>query len=147
MKKQPQRKSPRIKLSEQNQKKNSGNPHDQFFKVIYSSPENALDIFKIILPKSTYEQCNWNTLKPEKETFTEKEADLVFSVTLKTDPKSKIKIFILIEHKSYYSKDLFKQVLGYQNSIYQKDKSGDILLVLPVLVLSWRKALAVENIL
>ena len=119
--------------TEQIQKKNSGNPHDQFFKVIYSSPENALDIFKIILPKSTYEQCNWNTLKPEKETFTEKEADLVFSVTLKTDPKSKIKIFILIEHKSYYSKELFKQILDYQNSIYQKDKSGDILLVLPIL--------------
>ena len=101
--------------------------------MIYSSPENALDIFKIILPKDIYDKCNWNTLKAEKETFTDKQADLVFSVTLKNKPRSKIKIFILIEHKSYYSKELFKQILDYQNSIYQKDKSGDILSVLPIL--------------
>ena len=133
MKEQKKNTKSKLKFTEKSQKKSSGNPHDQFFKVIYSSPENALDIFKIILPKSAYEKCNWNTLKAEKETFTGKQADLVFSVTLKNKPKSKIKIFILIEHKSYYSRELFKQILNYQNFIYQEDKSGDILSVLPIL--------------
>ena len=114
-------------------KKSSGNPHDQFFKVIYSSPENALDIFKIILPKDFYNQCNWNTLKSEKKNFPGKEADLIYSVALKAFPKHRIKIVLLIEHKSHYSKDFFKQILIYQSSIYQEDKSGDILAVLPIL--------------
>ena len=113
--------------------KKTGNPHDQFFKVIYSSPENALDLFKIILPKDFYNQCNWKTLKAEKRDWIGKQADLIFSVALKTFPKRRIKIVLLIEHKSYYSKDLFKQVLNYQNSIYQEDQSGDILAVIPIL--------------
>ena len=116
----------------QSQKK-IGNPHDQFFKVIYSSPENALDLFKIILPKDFYNQCDWNTLKAEKKDWIGKQADLIFSVALKAFPKRRIKIVLLIEHKSYYSKDHFKQVLNYQNSIYQEDQSGDILAVIPIL--------------
>ena len=113
--------------------KKTGNPHDQFFKVIYSSPENALDIFKIILPKSAYEKCNWNTLKAEKKNFPSKEADLVFSVALKAFPQSRIKIVLLVEHKSHYSKKLFKQVLYYQSFIYQEEKPGDIVAILPIL--------------
>ena len=120
-------------ITEKSLKKTSGNPHDQFFKVIYSSPENALDIFKIILPKDFYNQCNWNTLKSEKQNFPGKEADLIYSVALKAFPKHRIKIVLLIEHKSHYSKDFFKQILIYQSSIYQEDKSGDILAVLPIL--------------
>ena len=120
-------------VTEKSQKKNLGNPHDQFFKVIYSSPENALDIFKIILPKDFYNQCNWNTLKAEKRDWIGKQADLIFSVSLKKNSKSKIKIVILLEHKSYYNKDLFKQILDYQNSIYQEDKSRDVLAALPIL--------------
>ena len=120
-------------IIQQKQNKTLGSPHDKFFKVIFSSPENALDIFKIILPKSAYDKCQWNKLKAEKKTFTEKQADLIFSVPLKKKPKSKIKIFILLEHKSHYSKKLYKQTLDYQNSIYQEDKSGDILSVLPIL--------------
>ena len=115
------------------QQKSPGNPHDQFFKVIYSSPENALDIFKIILPKSAYEKCNWNTLKPEQKNFPGKEADLVFSVALKAFPRSRIKIVLLVEHKSHYSKKLFKQVLYYQSFIYQEEKPGDIVAILPIL--------------
>ena len=132
MVKTPKKNVNTTKIIKQALHKTSGSPHDKFFKVIYSSPEKALDIFKILFPKSAYDKCNWNTLKAEKETFTDKQADLVFSVSLKNRPKSKIKIFILIEHKSYYSKKLFKQILDYQNSIYQGDKSGDIILVLPI---------------
>ena len=125
--------------TEQTQNKSSSSPHDKFFKVIYSSPENALDIFKIIFPKTAFNKCNWKKLKAEKETFTDKQADLVFSVPLKRKPKSKIKIFILLEHKSYYNKDLFRQILDYQNSIYQGDTSGDIISVVPILFYHGRK--------
>ena len=61
-----------IQSVKQASKTNAGNPHDKFFKVIYSSPENALDIFKIIFPKNAYNQCDWKRLKAEKETFTNK---------------------------------------------------------------------------
>ena len=81
----------------------------------------------------TYNQCDWKKLKAEKETFTNQQADLIFSVPLKAKPQSKIKIVILLEHKSYYNKSLFKQILNYQNAIYQKETSNDIIAVVPIL--------------
>ena len=133
------KKSSKAPVVEQARKAHSGSPHDRFFKVIYSSPRNALDIFKIILPKSAFIKCDWKKLKAEKETFKDRQADLVFSVPLKNKPKSKIKIFILLEHKSYYSKTLFKQILDYQNAIYQRDKSGNIVSVVPIVFYHGRK--------
>ena len=48
----------RKQTTQQNQNKFSGSPHDKFFKVIYSSSENALDIFRIILPKTAFENAS-----------------------------------------------------------------------------------------
>ena len=58
--------------------------------------------------------CNWNKLKIEKDTFKGKRADLIFSVPLKDHPKMRLKLFILLEHKSQYEKALYSQFLGYQ---------------------------------
>ena len=123
---------PKTPITKQVKREPSGSPHDRFFQVIYSSSQTALDIFKIVFPESAFRKCNWRKLKAEKETFKDRQADLVFSVPLKDKPQSKIKIFILIEHKSHYSKSLFKQILDYQNAIYQGDKSGDIISVVPI---------------
>ena len=88
--------------------------HDSFFKHFYSDPKLAKELFQLTFSKQTMKACNWNKLKAEKDTFKGKRADLIFSVPLKAHPKIKLRIFILLEHKSHYEKALYSQLLGYQ---------------------------------
>ena len=88
--------------------------HDHFFKLFYSNPKLAQELFQLAFSKKEWEAYDWNQLKIEKDTFENKRADLVFSVPLKKNPSIKLKIFILLEHKSFYDKNLFDQLLKYQ---------------------------------
>ena len=56
---------------------------------------------------------NLKKLKVEKDTFEDKRADLIISVPFKAFPKRKLELLILLEHKSYYDKWLFDQLLDY----------------------------------
>ena len=100
--------------------KKPASPHDRFFKGVYSKPEFAIEIFKLIFSKEEFNACDWKRLKTEKDTFEDKRADLVFSVPLKKTPKTNLKIFILLEHKSNYNRQLFTQLLNYQTYIHEK---------------------------
>ena len=83
------------------------NHHDMFFKSFYSDPIFALELFQLIFNKEELKACDWKNLRVEKDSLEDKRADLVFSVPLKAQPKTTIKIFILLEHKSYYDPELF----------------------------------------
>ena len=100
--------------------KKSASPHDRFFKGAYSKPEFAIEIFKLIFSKEEFNACDWKKLKAEKDGFTDKSADLVFSVPLKKTPKTNLRIFILLEHKSSYELKLFTQLLNYQTYIHEQ---------------------------
>lgn len=116
----------------QSQMKKPAGSHDKFFKRFYSNPQFALELFRLIFSKQEIEACDWKKLKTEKDTLQDKRADLVFSVPLHNQPEARIKIFILLEHKSSYNKDLFKQLLSYQALIYEQH-SEQIISVIPVL--------------
>ncbi len=127
--------------------------HDNFFKLFYSDIELAKELLKLIFSKKEIGAYDLNKLKIEKDTFEEKRADLIFSLPLKNDLKSRIKIFILLEHKSHYDKNLFSQLLDYQvlgrkHSIQQKGYPQPIIAVLfyhgeeP---LKWKKSLQEED--
>ena len=98
----------------QMKKKSPKLTHDNFFKLFYSDPELAKGLLKLIFSKKELKAYNLNKLKIEKDTFEAKRADLIFSLPLKDHPKNKIKIFILLEHKSYYDKNMSSQILDYQ---------------------------------
>ena len=83
--------------------KKSASSHDRFFKGAYSRPEFVLEIFELIFSKEEFNACNWEKLKTEKDSFKDKRADLVFSVPLKKTPKTNLRIFILLKHKSSYA--------------------------------------------
>ena len=101
--------------------KRLSNPHDRFFKQVYSNLEFVTEIFKIIFSKQEFESCNWKHLKTEKDSFKEdKRADFIFSVPLKKNPNTYLKIFILLEHKSNYDSKLFTQLLVYQSLIHEQ---------------------------
>ena len=110
------------------------NHHDMFFKSVYSDPKFALELFQLIFSKEELEACDWKNLKPEKDSLKEKRADLVFSVPLKTDPKTQVKIFILLEHKSYYEPAVFNKMLYYMTTLHENSlKAGTVSLIMPVL--------------
>ena len=94
--------------------------HDVFFKEFYSKPEFALELFHLIFSKEELKAFDWSQLRPERDTLKEKRADLIFSVPLKEYNKTEVKIFILLEHKSSYGKELFTQLLHYQTHIHQR---------------------------
>ena len=96
-------------------------------------PQFARELFRLIFSKQEIEACNWKKLKTEKDALQEKRADLIFSVPLHNQPEARIKIFILLEHKSSYNKDLFKQILSYQTLIYEQHSEQQIISVIPVL--------------
>ncbi len=127
--------------------------HDTFFKLFYSDTKLAKELLKLIFSKKELKAYNLNKLKIEKDTFEEKRADLIFSLPFKNYPKKRVKIFILLEHKSHYDKNLFSQLLDYQvlgrkHSIQQVGYPQPIITVLfyhgkeP---LKWKKSLQEED--
>ena len=139
-------------------RKKQASHHDKFFKSLYSNPDFALELFQLIFSKEEMKAYNWKKLKPEKDSFPEgRQADLVFSVPLKSKPKAIIKIFILLEHKSKYDLQLFHQLFRYQTHLIEKNLSenGNILHIIPVVFyhgkkpwewkLSFQEAFAGEN--
>ena len=127
--------------------------HDSFFKDFYSDPKLAQELVKLIFSKKETESYNLKKLKIEKDTFEGKRADLILSVLFKTSPKIRLRVFILLEHKSSYDKNLFDQLLDYQilmrkHSIQQVGYPQPII---PVLFyhgkepLKWKKSLQEED--
>ena len=90
------------------------------FKQGYSDPRSAKELFQLALSPEEFSAFNWSSLTPEKDTFQDLRADLVFSVALKNHPKKRVKICLLLEHKSQYSHRLFDQFLKYQTLIISK---------------------------
>ena len=121
--------------------KKLNNPHDKFFKRFYSHPKFAFEIFRLVFSKKELLAYEWNKLKTEKDTFKDKMADLVFSVPFKKKPKLKVKIFILLEHKSSYDRQLFTQLLNYQTLIHERavQETGYSMPVIPVLFYHGKK--------
>ena len=91
------------------------NHHDQFFKFFFSKPELAQELFKLIFSKEELKAYDLTKLKAEQNSFVDgSSADLIFSLPLKNNKKSEIRIFILLEHKASYNVKVFEQLFRYQ---------------------------------
>ena len=80
---------------------------------------------------------DWKHIKLEKDSFPDGlQADLIYSVPLKKNPKTKIKVFILLEHKSQYDIQIFRQLYWYQTGLISKNLSetGKTLFIIPVVI-------------
>jgi predicted transposase/invertase (TIGR01784 family) len=79
------------------------NPHDRFFKEVFSHPEAAAEFFAAFLPKEIVALLDISKLEPIKDSFIDPSlqehlSDLIYSVPLKNG--SQAYIYALIEHKS-----------------------------------------------
>ncbi len=134
------------------QRKKPAFSHDSLFKHFYSDPDLARELLQLIFSKKEAQAYDLKKLKIEKDTFEGKRADLIISVPFKANPKMKLELLILLEHKSHYDKYLFEQQLDYQilvrkHTIRQKGYPQPIM---PALFyqgkqpLKWKKSLQEE---
>lgn len=80
------------------------NPHDKFFKAVFSQKEVAIDFLRQYLPADVIALLEPESLEYVKESFVDPHlreffSDLVFTVSLKTGAPGRVSI--LLEHKSY----------------------------------------------
>ncbi len=105
------------------------NPHDKFFKNIFSDKQIAKDFLNHYLPHDVKQLVNLETLTIVKENFVEKKlkeyfSDLLYKVEIENNPGYH---YLLFEHKSYPYRLTSLQLLRYMVEIWeleikQKDK-------------------------
>ena len=134
-------------------KKKIHSTHDSFFKYFYSDPKLAQELLHLIFSKEEQKAYLLDKVKIEKDTFEGKSMDLVLSVPFRDFPNKRLELFILLEHKSHYDKNLFEQVLGYlflirRALIQQKGSPRPVLAVLfyhGKAPLKWKSSLQEED--
>ena len=80
------------------------NPHDRFFKEIFSRPEVARDFLQNYLPAAVVDQLDMASLELRKDSFVDPDlqqhfSDLLYQVNLETGEGAFV--YVLFEHKSY----------------------------------------------
>ncbi len=98
--------------------------HDPFVRNFVAELKNARDLIRSSFPEELVSIFSLDQLVLTKDTFLSKKlkesrSDLLFKVPLKNSD-SHVYIYILFEHKSYYDKKIYTQLLGYLSKIYSK---------------------------
>lgn len=116
------------------------NPHDKFFKEVFSNTEVAKDFINNYLPQSITNIIDVDTLELQKDSFINEElqeafSDMLFRVNIN---KREGYIYFLFEHKSYTSKNISFQLLKYMIEIWEakvkKEKTGELPIIIPLLI-------------
>ena len=95
------------------------NPHDKFFKEIFSKKKEAKEFLSHYLPEDIKAIIDLSTLSIFKDSFIEKElqeyfSDILYKVEIKDQPAW---IYLLFEHKSYPDSIVAFQLLRYMVKI------------------------------
>ncbi|MDR2757717.1 MAG: Rpn family recombination-promoting nuclease/putative transposase [Planctomycetaceae bacterium] len=123
--------------------------HDTFFELVFQLKKVACAFLMFLLPLTLQKQLNIPTLKISvrrfrDDNFRETRSDMVYEIPLKKNRKKYVKIYIVIEHKSYDDSHTMSQLFNYEaqiikaeidsakkNAIYTKDfKLSPIILVI-----------------
>jgi predicted transposase/invertase (TIGR01784 family) len=117
------------------------NPHDKFFKEVFSHKDGARDFFTHYLPEEILKLLDLKEIEIVKESFIEKDlkeyfSDLLYKVSL---AKSPAYLYMLFEHKSYPDRLTALQVLEYMVKIWrlhlkQNPGKGLLPLIIPLVV-------------
>jgi len=102
------------------------NPHDRFFKELFSQQETAVDFVRYYLPEDFVETLDLTQLEIVKESFIDEElrqyfSDLLIKVRLKRG--GEVFIYILLEHKSSPDDMVALQLLTYLVQIWRPNLS------------------------
>jgi len=100
------------------------NPHDKFFKEVFSRREVAVDFLRNYLPEEVFSCLDEESIHLRKDSFVDKElrayfSDLLYRASLKDGSKSYV--YLLFEHKSYPEPLIAFQLLRYMVKIWEQD--------------------------
>jgi len=100
------------------------NPHDKFFKEVFSRREVAVDFLRNYLPEEVFSCLDEESIHLKKDSFVDKElrvyfSDLLYQASLKDGSESYV--YLLFEHKSYPEPLIAFQLLRYMVKIWERD--------------------------
>ena len=137
-------------------KKNNKQPHDRFFKMLFSKRSVAQHYINQFMPKSITEKLDLRTLKIAKDTFIDENlkdhfSDIVYTCNWQKEgnkKKQQVKVCLLLEHKSNPSKYPHFQLLRYivnswDNDLAQNRKPR---IVVPIILYHGKQKWKVKNI-
>ena len=112
------------------------NPHDKFFKEVFSHKDAATDLLSNYLPEPLLKLIDLEKLDIVKDSFIEKElkefySDLLYKISLAENPAY---LYILFEHKSYPYKLTALQLLEYMTKIRRLHLNQNPKQKLPVII-------------
>ncbi len=98
------------------------NPHDHYFKQIFTHRENAIDFVQHYLPPAVVKLLDVTTLEISKDSFVDATlqelfSDLLYQVSLRNGQSAYI--YLLFDHKSYIDERVGLQLLGYMVRIWE----------------------------
>ena len=102
--------------------KRTGTIHDGFFRRVFMDMELCKEFLKAVLTKKELALFDLTTVKAERDTFIDKDlaehrSDVIVSIKFK-GMEQKVKVFFLLEHKSYKDTAVLLQILKYQAEVY-----------------------------
>ena len=119
-------------------------PHNNFFEAMLSNREIVTDFLKTHLPEDIQARLDFNSIRPEKNTFMsdelkKSETDVLFSVNLDGKPSY---IYCLIEHQSTPDKTmpirLHKYLLNAMEWHINMKKGETIPVIIPLVIYNSR---------
>jgi len=115
------------------------NPHDRFFKDLFSRSEAAQDFLRYYLPAELVNLLDLSSLEVGKDSFIDPDlqthfSDLLYKVRLHTGEETHV--YVLFEHKSYPDPLIALQVLRYMVRIWEQGlkQNQPLLPVIPLVV-------------
>ena len=128
------------------------NPHDKFFKEMFSRPEVVRDFLTHTLPDDIRQQLNLDTLELQKDSFVEPDLEEYFSDLLyrvKGTGNAAAAIYLLFEHKSYPTRKIFRQLLRYELNIWDTQERNTpkqpLSVIIPILIYQGRKPWSIPS--
>jgi predicted transposase/invertase (TIGR01784 family) len=99
------------------------NPHDRFFKEVFSRPETAADFLANYLPPEVVGSLNLADLQLVKDSFVDSDlqeffSDLLYQVRLGQNQSQSAFVYVLFEHKSAPDEWVAFQLLRYMVKIW-----------------------------
>lgn len=116
------------------------NPHDRFFRHVFSQRDIAADFLHNYLPPAISELLDFSTLMLTKDSFVDDSlrehfSDLLYLVQQRADEQS-VFVYVLLEHKSYAEPSTALQLLRHMTQIWNLvvRPKGEYTPILPVVV-------------
>ncbi|MDR2115286.1 MAG: Rpn family recombination-promoting nuclease/putative transposase, partial [Planctomycetaceae bacterium] len=96
--------------------------HDIFFELVFQLKKVAGAFLRFLLPTTLQNQLDIPRLKISvrrfrDENFREARSDMIYEIPLKKNRKKYVKIYIIIEHKSYNESHIMIQLFNYETKI------------------------------